>query len=228
MKLIYLLLVTLFFTVNSCSNDSHTYGIAYITDKTGNFDIFVSDKLGDNHTQLTNNPGFDWSPKWNEASQQIIYYSMDTSKQFHINAMNTKGQQYAMEDFDLEEFILSPDGNKILYTKEDSNLQKNQSIKLTNTPTREKYMSWSNNPSELLFTSHYRENEYNDIFKINTTTKEIIQITSDTLLYEEISWSPDGSLIAFHAKQNNQHHIYTMDINGKNEQKLTKARAFMP
>ena len=263
--------------ITSCQVPEPQYGIAYITDRDDNFDIYFTDELGATHHKLTENVGMDWSPKWNSGSEGIIYYSRDTSGSFSILAKRLTGEPLPLETKGLEEFILSPDGNTALFTLQDSvyrhilalNLQTRDTLtlvdhpsyngrpkwspdgkwvsfisdrhgnnelfavrvadgelkRLTYTPGREKYTSWSGDGEYLYYTMSAKENQ-NNIFRVKLSTAESVAITSDTLLYEEIACSPDGSQLAFHAKRDCEHHIFVMKVDGSEERKITQEQAY--
>lgn len=256
-------------------------GIVYLSNQSGNFDLFLIDASSGSPQQLTSNPGWDWAPAWNAGLKAIIYNSSDTAKQFSIRALELKGDDQALDTKGLEEFILSPSGNFALYTLKDNQnryigimdvttgsnhllvdhpsynsraqwspneryfsfisdrdgngelyiyqLATGITTRLTQTEKREKYTSWLPDSEHIVFTYHYsdeRDKEHNDLFVINVRTKEKRQITDDLAFYQEIAVSPDGKKIAFHAKRKGEDHIYTIDIDGKNEQQITSAKAY--
>ncbi len=260
----------------SCQVPEPQYGIAYITDRDDNFDIYFTDELGAAHHKLTDNVGMDWNPKWNEGSDGIMYYSRDTSGNISILSKKLTGESLPLETAGLEEFILSPDGNTALFTLKDSvyshilalnlltkdtlvfvdhpsyngrpkwspegkwgsfisdrhrnnelfaiRVAEVELIRLTYTPCREKYTSWSGEGDYLYYTMSAQENQ-NNIFRVKLSTAETEAITSDTLLYEEIACSPDGSQLAFHAKRDCEHHIFVMNVDGSGERKITQEQA---
>lgn len=275
MKYVVLFLLITFFS--SCNNDK----IAYLSNRSGNFDIFITDQEGKTHFQLTKNNGWDWAPKWNEHLQAIIYNSNDTLNQFSFRAKKVDGKNIDLQSRNLKEFNLSPDGTMVLYTEKsgknrligiynmktresrlvvrdssyngrprwapnnsmfsflsdrDGNtelyvykLSSGEQIRLTNSEKREKYTSWTPDSKSIVYTYHYsdeRDNEHNDIFRVYIATKENKQITNDKKFYQEICVSPNGKKIAFHAKRDGKHHIYTIDINGKNENQITSTNAY--
>ncbi len=257
------------------------YSIVYLSNQSGNFDLFMTDAKGSSAQKLTSNPGWDWAPTWNASLNAILYNSSDTANQFSIRAFDLKGADKAIDTKGLEEFILSPSGNYALYTLKDN---KNRYIgimdvhsganrllvtdpsynsrakwspderyfsfisdrdgngelyvyqiatgitkRLTRSEKREKYTSWLPNSQEIVYTYHYsdeRDKEHNDLFRVNILTQDTKQITNDLAFYQEIAVSPDGKKIAFHAKRQGEDHIYLIDIDGKNEQQITKAKAY--
>ncbi|WP_223034066.1 DPP IV N-terminal domain-containing protein [Hanstruepera marina] len=274
----YTFIAILFFLSSNLFSQN---SIAYITNQLGNFDIYIIDEDGKNQKQLTTNKGWDWLPKWNKHLQAIIYNSNDTLKKFSINAIDRNGIEKNLDTKGMEEFILSPDGKKALYTLKDNNnryiglfdpeketnqlliidssyngrpdwspngqyfsfisnrdgnnelyvfdLNSRNTKRLTDSEKSEKYTSWMPDSKTIVYTYHYsdeRDNEHNDIFSINIRNNKKHQITNDKKFYQEIDVSPDGKKIVFHAKRNGKHHLYIMDINGKNENQLTKADAY--
>ncbi|GMN09555.1 hypothetical protein MTsPCn9_15980 [Croceitalea sp. MTPC9] len=264
-----------------CSTLFAQHRIAYLTNQSGNFDIYIIDEYGKNQKQLTINKGWDWSPKWNEKIQAIIHNSNDTLNKFSIKAVDKDGKQVELDTKGMEEFILSPDGTKALYTLKDNknryiglfdpkketnnllvsnpsyngrpdwspdgkhfsfisdrdgnnelyvfDLASGKSKRLTNSEKSEKYTSWMPDSKTIVYTYHYsdeRDNEHNDIFSIGIESQKKHQITNDKKFYQEIDVSPNGKKIVFHAKRNGKDHLYTIDINGKNEKQLTTADAY--
>ncbi|MBX2876705.1 MAG: hypothetical protein KTR30_31605 [Saprospiraceae bacterium] len=257
------------------------HSIVYLSNQSGNFDLFMKDAKGGPTQQLTSNPGWDWAPAWNASLQAILYNSSDTANQFTIRAMDLEGKDSPIDTKGLEEFILSPSGSYALYTLKDNQnryigimdvktganrllvdhpsyngrakwspneqyfsfisdrdgngelytyqLATGILTRLTQSEKREKYTSWLPNSADIVYTYHYsdeRDQEHNDLFRLNIFTKEKKQITDDLAFYQEIAVSPDGKQIAFHAKRMGEDHIYTIDIDGKNERQVTNAKAY--
>jgi len=257
------------------------HSIAYLSNQSGNFDLFTIDVDGIKARQLTTNLGWDWAPQWSASLNAILYNSSDTANQFSIRTIDLEGKEKVVDTKGLEEYILSPSGRYALYTLKDNQnryigimdvrLGSNRLLvdhpsynsrakwspdeqyfsfisdrdgngelyiyqiatgitrRLTESEKREKYTSWLPDGEHIVYTYHYsdeRDREHNDLFMINILTKQVKQITNDLAFYQEIAVSPDGKKIAFHAKRKGEDHIYTMDIDGKNERQLTTAKAY--
>ena len=257
------------------------HSIVYLTNQSGNFDLFITGTEGNPPQKLTSNPGWDCAPAWNPSLNAVHYNSSDTANQFSIRAFSLEGADEAIDTKGLEEFILSPSGSYALYTLKDNQnryigimdvktgsnrllvdhpsynsrakwspneryfsfisdrdgngelyvyqLATGITIRLTQTEKREKYTSWLPDSEQIVYTYHYsdeRDKEHNDLFMVNILTQEIKQITDDLAFYQEIAVSPDGKKIAFHAKRQGEDHIYTIDIDGKNERQVTKEKAY--
>ncbi len=48
--------------------------IAFVSDRDGDYDLFIMDADGSNQTQLTNNSSDDWSPAWSPDGRRIAFY----------------------------------------------------------------------------------------------------------------------------------------------------------
>src|SRR5207302_2193555 len=49
--------------------------IAFVSDRDGNFEIYVMDADGSNQTRLTNNPAHDGEPAWSPDGAKIVFVS---------------------------------------------------------------------------------------------------------------------------------------------------------
>ena len=58
--------------------------IAFISDRDGNYEIYVMDNDGNNQRRLTNNPNFDISPSWSPDGKRIVFMS-DRDGHVHVN-----------------------------------------------------------------------------------------------------------------------------------------------
>lgn len=92
--------------------------IAFVSNKDGDDDIYLSDLNGDNVRQLTNNPKSDWYPKWSPNGQKILftYGDWDTDA-WEVREISIDGsvQQTLITGTDSGNASWHPEANKIAY-----------------------------------------------------------------------------------------------------------------
>ncbi len=91
--------------------------IAYVSDQSGNLDIFVVDADGTNPVQLTSTLALEGSPAWTPNGSQILYES-DQGGSSQIWIMNADGsEQIQITQGDLPNYrpSVSPDGQRVVF-----------------------------------------------------------------------------------------------------------------
>src|SRR2546422_583991 len=95
--------------------------IAFVSDRDGNFEIYVMDADGSNQTRLTNNPARDGEPAWSPDGAKIVFVSQRDGNE-EIYVMNADGSDLRLlaqapdGEFDYSP-AWSPDGAKILFVQ---------------------------------------------------------------------------------------------------------------
>jgi serine/threonine protein kinase len=88
--------------------------IAYSSDRSGNFDIWVQQISGGNPVQVTNNPAHDWQPDWSPDGKLIVFRSeRDGGGLFVVPALG--GNERKVSSFGYRP-RWSPDGSQILFS----------------------------------------------------------------------------------------------------------------
>jgi hypothetical protein len=64
--------------------------IAFVSNRDGNFEIYVMNADGSKQKRLTNNPGFDGVPSWSPDGKEIAFAS-DRDRNHEIYVMNADG-----------------------------------------------------------------------------------------------------------------------------------------
>lgn len=204
--------------------------IAYLSNRNGNFDIFLSDADGKEHKALTTNPGWDWYPKWSPARQAIIYNSKDTAGTFSIRMMDQKGNTLPMESYGKDEFILSPDGKHALFTKRDSQYQYIYSLDIATQIekpliTEKSYNGrphWS--PDSRYFVFITDRDGSNEIYLHELEAGVSTRLTTNELREKYMSWRTDGKVLLFTASREEEswNDVYQMEIATQKVQPLTQ------
>ncbi len=168
--------------------------IAFSSTRDGNAEIYVMDDDGSNQRRVTVHPGVDEYPAWSPDGKKIAFVS-------NRNNVNKDHSQIWVIDADGKNPIRLTDG--LLDT----------------------YPDWSPDGTKILYDA-YLVPEHHDLAPGGITVMDADGKNKRLLKKAgglHPSWSPDGKRIAFIAGRNGgeDHHIYVMDIDGRNRMQLT-------
>jgi len=92
--------------------------LAYVSDRFGNYDVFVADADGRNPVRLTTDPGVDLQPVWTPDGGALVISSGRTgSRQLYVLAPDgSEVRALTAVPGGAEEPALSPDGSTVVYT----------------------------------------------------------------------------------------------------------------
>ncbi|MYE89606.1 DUF5050 domain-containing protein [Candidatus Poribacteria bacterium] len=184
--------------------------IAFVSERDGNYEIYVMDADGVNPRRLTNNPARDLAPSWSPDGKRIAFISeRDGHPRLRIPGR-----------FTAEIYVMDADGG---------NKQN-----LTNHPSDDRSPSWSLDGKRIVFQSD-RDNDKGhniEIYVMDADGSNQINLTNNLTNDGDPSWSPDGKRIVFRAQREGHvvhnlditDEIYVMDANGGNQQRLTENR----
>ena len=211
--------------------------IAYLSNQSGNFDIFICDEDGNNTVQLTTNKGWDWSPKWNKYLNGILYNSNDTLNNFSIKLMDQSGMVKEFDAEGLEEYILSPDSKMVLYTLNDINNKyigvfdtKTKSNKLLITyPAYNGRPEWAPNSKSFSFISNRDGN--NELYVYHFSAGKSIRLTNSDKSEKYTSWMPDSKKLVYtyhysDERDNERNDIFLIDIDTQKMKQITSDNKF--
>src|SRR4029453_8885602 len=88
--------------------------IAYSSNRSGNFDIWVQSVGGGDAVQITKSPAHDWQPDWSPDGSQIVFRSEREGGGLFV-APSLGGRERKVSPFGYRP-RLSPDGTKILFS----------------------------------------------------------------------------------------------------------------
>jgi TolB protein len=98
------------------------------------------------------------------------------------------------------------------------------SINLTRDPANDRYPEWAPDGRYLVFESSRGDNRRIGIFKLDTLTRQVWQLTDNQYSHGAPSWSPDGKWIAFVSQRDDGlWALYIMNPDGGELQRLGQA-----
>ena len=96
--------------------------LLYIGSRGEGFNIYKNNPEGTGETQLTNDPGWEWYPQWNQEANMILLNTQDTSGVFEMRYIDVGGNYQEFEGKKHSSYELSSRGSWGAYTlkQEDS------------------------------------------------------------------------------------------------------------
>ena len=202
--------------------------IAFVTDRDGNYEIYVANADGSGQTRLTNTPGNDeLLPRWSPDRSKILFVRGD-----RLYTMDSDGSGQAMlVDVTLTSGDWSPDGTKIAANGERSgsndiavvNADGTGFTWVTSAANHEAYPRWSPDGTRLLL-DYYTSNSspYAELYTMLPDGTDLVGLTSNTWFDAHGTWAPDGSRIAFDTNRDGDAmEIYSMNADGTDQTRLT-------
>jgi dipeptidyl aminopeptidase/acylaminoacyl peptidase len=163
--------------------------IAYVSDTTGNYEIYIMDADGSNPRRLTETEDYEYAPVWSPDGRSIVFQRELPSFANKIFTMNTdgSGQRQLIQDLENESDnfsspVWSPDGQQLAFAVAYF-FSNGSSVTEINVLDMQ-----SSNATPRLLTS------YNDTF-VNT-----------------VSWSPDGASLVYDLDGNGNNVIGILGI----------------
>jgi Tol biopolymer transport system component len=210
--------------------------IAFSSNRTGSWDIYVMNRDGANQTKITNkitgdlNTSLDdISISWSPDGTKIAFDSRARGK-FDIYTADSDGKNVSILTTDPSHdcfpawspngspiaFASNRDGNFEIYVKNSDGSSKQR---LTNNATSDLFPSWSPDGTKIAFTSNRDGND--EIYVMNSDGSDPIRLTENIAADLFPSWSPDGTKIAFTSDRDGNDEIYVMNSDGSNQIRLT-------
>jgi Tol biopolymer transport system component len=191
--------------------------IAFQSNRTGNWEIYVMNADGKGLKQLTQNNAADNSPCWSPDGRKLLFVSERDGKEYNseIYMMNEDGSQQKRLTVQLGDDShpkFTPDGMHIIFNSART--------------TPDFNADWSD--------------QVNEIFMMDLDGKNVRQITSFKTISTFPSVSPDGKKIAFRKvtnspalnwdisvnRKNRNSEVFVMNIDGTGEVNISNSPAF--
>ena len=204
--------------------------ISFLSNETGNFDIFLIDTQGTVLNRLATDAMRKSSLTW-APNGYLFAYTSNENANLDIYKMDIRDKNPIQLTQHPERDIRptwSPNGKWIAFVSDREGTQDiyrmdvdgSNLIRLT-AQGRSGRLAWSPDSQLIAFDSDREENH--SIYVMNAVGGELRQVTEDLPLWSGCTWSPDGKQIAFAAGNFGVEavNIFTIDVDGENLRKLT-------
>ena len=179
--------------------------IAFQSDRSGNYEIYVMTRGGAPLVRLTNTTAANGQPSWSPDGAKVAFTS-DRDGNREIYVMNADGSGQTRLTNNLGTDVVpawSPDGTKIAFASNRDgnseiyvmNADGTNQIRLTNNAATDDWPAWSPDGAKLAFESDRDGNL--EIYVMNADGTNATRLTSNSTEDSSPAWSPGGTRIAF-------------------------------
>src|SRR6266581_1285283 len=203
--------------------------IAFHSNRSGNYEIYVMTRGGAPLVRLTNTTAANGQPSWSPDGAKLAFMS-DRDGNSEIYVMNADGTNQirltnnaATDDWP----AWSPDGTKLAFVSDRDgnseiyvmNADGTNQIRLTNNAATDDWPAWSPDGTKLAFVSDRDGNS--EIYVMNADGTNQVRLTNNAATDDWPAWSPDGTKLAFVSDRDGNYEIYVMNADGTNLVRLT-------
>lgn len=201
--------------------------IVYVSNESGNDEIYIINADGTGKTNITNDPEGDTLPRWSPDGTRLIFVS---ARDGGTDLFSMKPDGSDVQQLTTGGSVASPnysyDGSKILYVDNGDiytiNPDGTGKQQLTN-DTLAAVAIWSPDNSKVAYSHEDPDDDSVDLYMMNAdgSGKHVILETNDFAFYQ--SWSPDGTKIAYanYPADTFEGEIYTINPDGSQNTQLS-------
>ena len=203
--------------------------VAFVSNRDGNYHIYVGLVRGGNLLQLTHDPYLESRPRWSPDGSTIAYARLNHSGLWDIWEVPALGGTPRRLILSAEDPAWSPDGRSLAFEYTASGALGISGISGENarqvTPDPAPGMQnteprFSPDGRELAFTLK-SAGPYSELEVLNIDSGEIRQLTNDSALVRSPAWSPDGRFIYFASGRGGSMNIWKIAAAGGEPEQIT-------
>jgi Tol biopolymer transport system component len=180
--------------------------IAFVSDRDGNFEIYVMNPDGTDQTRLTFTPENESYPTWSPDGSALAFLRQATQG-LTLNLMDENGGNIRTIPnvfCDPGSVDWSPDGQKLVFVSSSEihtiNIDGSNERILTGHSTFDRNPSWSPNGSTIIFSRSGALVGSNGIYQVNSNGGDAVASLVHAFLYsgfDDPVWTPDGTNFIF-------------------------------
>lgn len=191
--------------------------------KSGNWEVYITDKNGKNEKNITNDRASDIEPVFSPDGTKVLFTSYNNGDPgiFSIDLNTNNKTKLNTEESDIfQKLKFSPDGRKLIFTRSNNNFEElyivnsdgsNMKKIASNNPSNSNY-EFSNDSQKILFISNKDGNQSISVINSDGSNQKELLIDNSGGYFSNLSFSPDNQKILF---QKNER-INMMNIDGSN------------
>ncbi len=210
--------------------------IAFHSERSGSFDVWLMNPDGSSLRQLTDDPGVDVEPAWSPDGSKIVFVTSrddpDNTSLYVMNADGTDQRRLVqIPGGDLIGPAWLPDGTRIaFFSNVDGNLELyiansdgSHPTNVSNNPANDSRPDWSPAGDKLVFVSDRDEGE--NLYVLDLASGQVTRLTEGIYRDNLPKWSPDGKRILFASDRGGRKGLYTVPADGSSAPVPVTARA---
>ena len=190
--------------------------IAFVTNRDGNFEIYVMNPDGSGQTNITNSSLPDFQPAWSPDGSRIAFSRIDENGNQNVWVMNADGTgQQKLNSVDGGEPGWSPDGSRIAFTSFSPtftdfeihvmNANGTGDVNITNHAADDFLPSWSPDGQWLVFSSNGSNQSASSSTSAPTSCgpdgSDVTRLTTFPGSEFVARWAPDGGPSGVHLSE---------------------------
>lgn len=215
--------------------------IAFVSIRSGNWDVWVMDNDGSAQQALTTDSGLDAAPAWSPGGGTIAYASrmLDHQNVTQLLLMDLSGAlpKPASMDPNTKQLLSawSPDGRELAFIAEPMNEPAHWELQVidiqtarTRTLVKDRVgfssLSWHPDGGAIAFV-RTASRQTREIWTITPGGADLQPILADQTNNGDPDWSPDGRMLAFSSDRSGHSEIWLLDFTTRRLQQVTTHRA---
>ncbi len=200
--------------------------IAFSSNRSGNYDIYLIRADGSSLTNITNSPAIDeWMGDWSPDGTRITYWDNNTGD-LYMMVVSSRQTTKLPVGFPIEHPKWSLDGNALVFDRVPDfdiytfDLATFAATNLTPGHEKDRLAAWSPDGKRIMFGTEVETDNY-DLFVMDADGSDPPSLLSTPHNEATGSWSANGSTIAFYAMPTDTYELYTMPATGGTPTQIT-------